>query len=206
MATSEKTTKTSVKKTTSTAKTTTRKTAAKKTTAKAAKAVEVVEPVVETKVEVKKFENTDLIPCICMFPGSVGMTGRRTGNVYIWEDMGAVEYVEYQDLKSEVLNKRSTYIYEPLIIVDDEDFLAQNQALADIYETFYTPDEIIDKIINSKPEAMKKFILALPSGLKQSVKNIAATLIKDGDLDSVRKINAIDDIFGTELIMFTQED
>ena len=154
--------------------------------------------------EVKKFSDRDLIPCLCAFPGSVGMTGKRTGNVYLWEDMGVVEYVEYQDLRSEVLNKKSTYIYKPLIIIEDEDFLSQNSGLAKMYKDIYTPEEIVTKIRKSSPEEMRKFVVALPSGLKDNVKNIAATMIKDGSLDSVRKIKVLDEIFETDLTMYSQ--
>ena len=156
------------------------------------------------KKEIKKFNDRDLIPCLCVFPGSVGMTGKRTGNVYLWEDMGVVEHVEYQDLRSEVLNKKSSYIYKPLIVIEDEDFLSQNQSLAKMYEDIYTPEEIVTKIRKASADEMKKFINSLPSNIKENVKNIAATMIKDGSLDSVRKIKVLDDIFETNLTMYSQ--
>lgn len=178
----------------------------KKTTADNAEAKDVIveETVAEEEVKTtvkqkKKFKDTDLIPCLCVFPGSVGMTGRRSGNTYLWEDMNVIEYVEYQDLKSEVLNKKSTYIYEPLIIVNDEEFLDQYPNLAKMYEEFYTPDEIMDKIESYNPEEMRDFINSLPAGIKSNIKNIAATMIQDGTLDSIKKIKVIDEIFETEL-------
>ena len=118
--------------------------------------------------------------------------------------MGVVEYVEYQDLRSEVLNKKSAYIYKPLIIVEDEDFLSQNKALHEMYEDIYTPEEIVLKIRKSSAEEMKKFITSLPTGIKENVKNIAATMIQDGSLDSIKKLKVIDNIFGTDLNMYSQ--
>lgn len=178
----------------------------KKTAADNAEAKDVIveentaEEEVKTTVKQKrKFKDNDLIPCLCVFPGSVGMTGRRSGNTYLWEDMNVIEYVEYQDLKSEVLNKKSTYIYEPLIIVNDEEFLDQYPNLAKMYEEFYTPDEIMDKIESYNPEEMRDFINSLPVGIKSNIKNIAATMIQDGTLDSIKKIKVIDEIFETEL-------
>lgn len=152
----------------------------------------------------KRFDDRDLIPCLCAFPGSVGMTGKRTGNVYLWEDMGVVEYVEYQDLRSEVLNKKSAYIYKPLIIIEDEDFLLQNPSLAKMYEDICSPDDIVLKLRKSSIDEMRRFIIALPSGIKENVKNIAATMIKEGSLDSVRKIKVLDEIFETDLTMYSQ--
>lgn len=153
----------------------------------------------EVTKEPKNFKETDLIPCMCVFPGSVGMTGKRTRNVYHWDGMGSIEYVEFQDLRSEVLNKKSTYIYEPLIIISDDDFLDLNPKLHELYSDYYTPDEIIEVIEDSCPEEMKEFIENLPYKLKDNVKTIASTLIQNGELDSIRKVKIIDKIFGTNL-------
>ena len=153
----------------------------------------------EVTKEPKNFKETDLIPCMCVFPGSVGMTGKRTRNVYHWDGMGSIEYVEFQDLRSEVLNKKSTYIYEPLIIISDDDFLDLNPKLHELYSDYYTPDEIIEVIEDSSPEEMKEFIENLPYKLKDNVKTIASTLIQNGELDSIRKVKIIDKIFGTNL-------
>lgn len=153
----------------------------------------------EVTKEPKNFKETDLIPCMCVFPGSVGMTGKRTRNVYHWDGMGSIEYVEFQDLRSEVLNKKSTYIYEPLIIISDDDFLDLNPKLHELYSDYYTPDEIIEVIEDSYPEEMKEFIENLPYKLKDNVKTIASTLVQNGELDSIRKVKIIDKIFGTNL-------
>ena len=118
--------------------------------------------------------------------------------------MGVVEYVEYQDLRSEVLNKKSAYIYKPLIIIEDEDFLLQNPSLAKMYEDICSPDDIVLKLRKSSIDEMRRFIIALPSGIKENVKNIAATMIKEGSLDSVRKIKVLDEIFETDLTMYSQ--
>lgn len=187
------------KKTTSTKKPTTRTTATKKVVSK--KVENTAEEVVleEVTKEPKNFKETDLIPCMCVFPGSVGMTGKRTRNVYHWDGMGSIEYVEFQDLRSEVLNKKSTYIYEPLIIISDDDFLDLNPKLHELYSDYYTPDEIIEVIEDSSPEEMKEFIENLPYKLKDNVKTIASTLIQNGELDSIRKVKIIDKIFGTNL-------
>ena len=166
--------------------------------------IEVEEVVEEPVIENRNFKDTDLIPCLCVFPGSVGMTGKRTGNTYLWEDMGVTEYVEYQDLRTEVLNKKSTYIYKPLFVIEDNEFLAKYPNLVKMYEDIYTPEDIMDKIIDLSPEEMKRFINALPAGIKDSIRNIAATMMNDGSLYDIRKIRIIDNIFGTDLELYSQ--
>ena len=46
---------------------------------------------------------------------------------------------------------------------------------------------------------MREFIENLPQNLKENVKTIASTLIQDGELDSIKKVKVIDEIFGTKL-------
>ena len=46
---------------------------------------------------------------------------------------------------------------------------------------------------------MIETIKALPPGAASSLKNIASTAIVNGTLDSVKKIRALDEYYGTEL-------
>ena len=48
---------------------------------------------------------------------------------------------------------------------------------------------------------MKKSIASLPEGAKDSIKTIAATMVDNGTLDSVRKVKVLDEIFGTEMLL-----
>ncbi len=156
-----------------------------------------------TKKKAKQFEDDDRIACLSVFPGSVGMTGKRTKTPYYWEAIDTIEYVEYQDLRAEVLNKKSSYIYKPLILVLDEDFIAQQPNLKTVYSKYYTPKQIIEKISSMNSMQLRKFINSLPSGIKDNVKTIAVDMIKDGSLDSIKKIRVIDEIFGTDLNLYS---
>ena len=48
---------------------------------------------------------------------------------------------------------------------------------------------------------MKEAIEKLPKGCKECVKGIVATKVDEGSLDSVKKIKALDEIFGTNLLL-----
>ena len=66
----------------------------------------------------------------------------------------------------------------------------------------YSTKDLRD-ILTLNPFEMRKVIETLPDGAKESIKNIAVTQISNGQLDSVKKIKLIDEIFGTEMIMLT---
>ena len=48
---------------------------------------------------------------------------------------------------------------------------------------------------------MKTEISKLPVGAKESIKGIAATMIDSHVLDSVQRIKALDEIFGTNMLL-----
>lgn len=152
------------------------------------------------KAEPKKFEDGEEIPVLSIFPGTVVMVGRRTQNIYQWDDMGTIEYVEYQDLKAEAINNKSSYLYDPLLIVQSQEFVENYENLVKLYANTYNDEELISIIKNSSAKDLKEIIQELPIGLKNAVKTIVATMMQNGSMDSLSKIRVIDEIFGTEMI------
>ena len=51
---------------------------------------------------------------------------------------------------------------------------------------------------------MEKAITALPKGAVDSLKHIASNKVSSGELDSIQKIKKLDEIFGTNLMLFTE--
>lgn len=187
-----------------------KKTPAKKTTSKkdkvaaeVAKEVEEVKEVVEEKVvpteQPREFQKDDLIEVKSVFAGSCTLVGRRSGNVYVWETLGEIQYVEYQDLLAEITNRYSKYIYEPLLLIEDEDVINKNPKLKDLYDAMIDVEDIEDSLLNDSVEDLRSILISLPSGLKETVKSVASTLMQDGALYDVRKIRLLDDLYHTAL-------
>lgn len=187
-----------------------KKTSAKKTTSKKDKAAEEVvkeaeevQEVVEEKVvpteQSHEFQKDDLIEVKSVFAGSCTLVGRRSGNVYVWETLGEIQYVEYQDLLAEITNRYSKYIYEPLLLIEDEDVINQNLKLKDLYDTMIDVEDLEDSLLNDSVEDLRSILISLPSGLKETVKSVASTLMQDGALYDVRKIRLLDDLYHTAL-------
>ena len=62
----------------------------------------------------------------------------------------------------------------------------------------------VDSLFNLPINQFKKRLREIPVGFKDSVKNIAGDKIRNGSLDSLAKINALDEILGTELKLLIQ--
>ena len=156
-------------------------------------------PVTE-KPKKKKFANDDLIPCKSITNGELIMVGDKTKIVYRWANYGDVEEVEYQDLIYATRSSRTSYVKYPRFIILDDDFVKQNKEVAEIYDSIYSVADI-RKILDLSPAQMKKAIEELPEGAKDSLKGLASTMIDNGTLDSVKKIQILDEVFGTELLL-----
>lgn len=187
-----------------------KKTPAKNTTSKkdksaeeVVKEAEEVQEVVEEKVvpneQTREFQKDDLIEVKSVFAGSCTLVGRRSGNVYVWEKLGEIQYVEYQDLLAEITNRYSKYIYEPLLLIEDEDVINKNPKLKDLYDAMIDVEDIEDSLLNDSVEELRSILITLPSGLKETVKSVASTLMQDGALYDVRKIRLLDDLYHTAL-------
>lgn len=149
------------------------------------------------KAQKKEFAQSDGIKCHSVVQGGLYYEGSKTGMLYSFSDYGDVTEIEYRDLVAAVRTK-SEYVYNPYFIIDDEDFLAEFPAV----EKFYN-DQISIKdlkaILDLDIPKMTDAIQSLPKAAVESLKKIASTQIANGRLDSVKKIRALDELFGTDL-------
>lgn len=145
----------------------------------------------------KKFDPSDLIPCRSVCQGGLYLEGSRTKMPYEWADYGAVEDVEYRDL-AELVRTRSSYIFNPFFIIDNEDFVEEFPQLKKFYSENYSIKELA-AILELPVDEMVAQVKSLPKGAIESLKSIAASQVSAGQLDSVRKIRELDSIFGTDL-------
>lgn len=156
-------------------------------------------PKQEKVVAPRKFEKDDLIACTSVFPGSCFMIGKRSGNQYAWGEMGEVQEVYFQDLQAEMLNSRSSFIYDPLIVINDPEVYQNKPAIAKLYEQLCTMDEILDLINSNDTAKVKEELRKMPEGVVHSVKNMIASLIQEGLTTNYRTVKAVDDELGTDL-------
>ena len=188
-------------------KTTTTKAVSNKNVNNEGEAVEAMSAVsssVKKKSE-KKFYDTDGIMCRSCTAGQLIMVGKKTGNLYTWSNFGDLSEVEFSDLRSAKLTK-SDFVWKPLFIIEDEELLEQWSDVNEMYTGMYTPEDLEEIFSINNLGRFEKVIKELPSGIKESVKTMAAEKISNGTLDSINKIKKIDEILGTELMLIAMEE
>lgn len=191
----------------------TKKTTKKTTAAVMDKAPEVAveETVVETTVPNvieetpapvvrKKYEKDDQILCRSVTVGSlVCGSPKDKGRVYRWSGYGDEAWVDYADLVA-LQSRKSGFVYNPQFIIEDEQ-LVEEWKLDDVYATFYGIDNPT-AFFKLPPAEIKARLNEAPKGLKEAIKSVAAQCVKNGTLDSLNVIKAVDAALGTQLLTF----
>ena len=159
---------------------------------------------IETKqVEKKKvYAENEGIPCKSITPGKLFMEGIKSKIVYRWADNGDVVEVEYQDLIA-AIRSNSSYVIKPFFIIEDDEIVSKFPQLKRVYESMYSIKDLKDVLTTMSVGEMERTIMSLPEGAKDSIKHIASKMISDGTLDSVKKIQCLDKIYNTEMMMMT---
>ena len=155
-----------------------------------------IETVVEKETK-RTFEPNDGIPCRSVTHGHLFVDGVKTGMKYIFYDYDDVSDIEYRDLVA-LIRSKDKAIYNPRIIIMDEDFIEEYPALKKFYKDHFSTVNIKD-ILTLPDRQMKDAISKLPKGAVDSLKSIAVNQIASGEIDSIRKIKALDEAFGTDL-------
>lgn len=153
------------------------------------------------KARKKQFKNDTPILCRSVTHG--GLTYIGIGGVrYDWGGYGDIREIPYQDIIS-LKSRKSDFLYEPWLIIEDKDLMEKpdfEKAFGDmykLYEAFETAEDFFDCTIAEMREKLQN----APNGFKQLILGSATELIRDGVLDSIGMINAIDDVMGTDLKM-----
>lgn len=156
--------------------------------------VEKVKPIAK-----KKFEDRDLIPCRSITCGALIMSGGKTKNIYTWGNIGDEKGVEYQDLVYDVYSTNS-FAKFPRFIVLDEDFI-EKYGLKERYDELFKQGDLKDILLKVPVDQMIDVISKLPKGAQDSIKIMASTMIDNGQLDSVKRIQTLDNYFGTQMLL-----
>lgn len=162
-----------------------------------APSIEAVSPVSEAKVDTpKKFTSGDLIPCRSVRNGSMLHIARKSGNSYEWSDFGDMTEVEYGDLLAMKAGK-SKFIFAPWIIIEDKDAI-EALKLTSLYETFVDYEDV-DEFLTMSPAQIRSKLADAPVGFKDAISTTAANMIREGRMDSIGVIKAIDDVLHKNL-------
>ncbi len=149
----------------------------------------------------KKFNQNDGVLCRSITQGGLFCDG-KSGITYEFVDYGDETEIQYGDLSAAVKAK-AKYIFTPSILILDEDFINEFPQLKKFYDEVYTVGDL-KKVLDMPIDEMVNTIKNLPHTVYEPLKTIAATQVYNGELDSVKKIRALDEVLGVDLSLLNE--
>lgn len=184
------------KKTTSTAKTTSKTTTAQPKAVKVEQQAEPVEQAQQYKVR-SEIDDRTVVTVKNGFPGVLVYVSRKTGEEFVWPEYGSELEMEYSELKA-VRNTKKAYFENNWFLIDDPNIL-DCLGVANFYR-YASRNSGFEKLFDKTPAEIKTDISVMNPEQKRSVSYRARQLIHDGGLDSIKKITALEEALGIELI------
>lgn len=131
------------------------------------------------------------------FPGMLVYISRKTGEKFVWQEFGDEQDMELSELKNARNSSKKFYMNNWFLI--DDPAVLDYLGVADYYK-YATKNAGFEKLFDKTPAEIKRDVATLSDGQKRSVGYRARQMIKDGELDSVKKISALEESLGITLI------
>ncbi|MGG4105155.1 hypothetical protein AAXB25_14660 [Paenibacillus lautus] len=144
----------------------------------------------------KEIDRNEMVPIMNVTNGTLIYTSRKTGTELQFSEYGDIEYVDYQELLTMKSSQRR-FFDEPFILVMDDD-VVDALGLTKMYSNMKNPDQI-DKIFNMNQREFEDIVEKSPKGIKFLIVSRAKKLYEIGELDSIKKINYLNDRFQTDI-------
>lgn len=131
------------------------------------------------------------------FNGKLVYKSRRTGERLIWDEFGSEQEMELQELKN-AKNSSRAFFENNWFMIDDPEVIAF-LGVERYYRNSLSYDEF-DALFKMSANEIEDRVSVLPGGQKASLIHRAKQKIADGEVDSLRVINALEESLGVELI------
>ena len=96
-----------------------------------------------------------------------------------------------------LIRRGSDHVFLPRFVILDEDFLTDYPTVQKVYGTMYTRNDLID-ILDLPIPQMKREIEKLQKATKDSMRNLIASQIANGRLDSISKVRTLTELFDSD--------
>lgn len=133
------------------------------------------------------------------FQGVLVYVSKRTGEIFEWEEFGTEQEIELQELRNAKSSAKAFFQNNWFMFNEDDKWVIDYLGVGQYYR-FSLGIDGFDDLFSKKPAEIEKILSKLPSGQKKSVAYRAMQLIRDGEIDSLKVIAALEKSLGVELI------
>jgi hypothetical protein len=158
--------------------------------------------------KIKLDDNVSLLVSSNVF-GILTYVNHKTGDIYRWNNMGEVQSLYVSDIRAMKSNQRR-FLEENWILIEgiaDKDEVYDDVNIEDVYEALqishYYSETLCPKnlndIFNWSAADIKLKVPKMTQTVKESLIVRANELIKQGILDSIAKVKALEEVLDCEL-------
>lgn len=188
--------------TTATKKPATRKTAAKAKEAPVTERTEAEAPAAAVKPKAPRIRAKKLDPEMYVtvrngYPGLLVYKSTKTGEVFRFEGFGDEHEIELQELQKAKNTSKGFFINNWFLIDDPE--VIEYLGIGQFYKDAFTYEEFEELAEMSEKEVADK-VSRISEGQKLAVTRYARQLVRDGRIDSVSVIKALENGLGVKLV------
>ena len=174
--------------------------ARKRTTAAAAQQTDTpVKEETQEKIVPKEIDLHQYITVVNGFHGMLIYKSSRTGEVFMWNEFGAEQEMELQELRNARNTEKNFFINNWFMFDDEFKWVIDYLGMGKYYRYALNVDGF-DELFKKTPTEIKRVIKEMSDGQKNSLAYRAMDLIASGEIDSRRVIAALEDALGVDLI------
>lgn len=133
------------------------------------------------------------------FNGRLVYKSKRTGERFVWANMGDEQEMELKELRNAKNSAKGFFINNWFMFGKNDQWVIDYLALGQYYKNSIPIDDY-DSILTSNYKIIESKLANIPEGQKASLASRARTLIADGDIDSNKAIATLEEILGVELV------
>ena len=154
-------------------------------------------PAAKITPKAASFSPEQMITVYNGFQGSLVYRTPRTGEIFKWGAFGDEQEISVADLRAAKNSYKKFFINNWFMFDDPEiiEYLGMSQ-----YYRHALKLKEFDTFFDESAEEMGRRIRLLSAGQKKSLAYRAKQLIADGTIDSIKKINTLEEALGVELI------
>lgn len=163
----------------------------------AEQSAENMEAVQEKPIVPKRVDQNDTVVVRNGFQGRLVYISKRTGERWVWDKFGSEQEIELKELRN--AKNSAKPFFENNWFMFKEPWVIDYLGVRPYYKNSINIDKF-DDLFKLDADVLKEKLSKMPKGQKSSVAYRAKELIASGEIDSRKRIAAIEAAIGVELI------
>ena len=132
------------------------------------------------------------------FNGMLTYISNRTGETYVWDEYGDEVEMDIRELRAAKGAQKGFFEKNWFMFDYEYSWVIPYLGIAKYYENTIAIDDL-PKIFDKKPSEIKKICEKMPRGQKKSFSYMAREKYRNGEIDSLKTVSALEEGLGISL-------